>query len=201
MIATMAGRARRGQDEPLAVRAARERERHLQQVTSYGFLVRLGPKRSVTVTPAPLRYWQYDPVRAYVLGLVVLGYAAWFGWLAAQQGSAGVRANLPLGIAVAVVVLVFSTGRFTVSDSAVSTDIAGLRRTSSFGVVARSLVREVVPGRGPAGWPRPRRRGGWWPGRSRVTVRHLGPDGTGERAFTVWVRDPAAFADALGARL
>jgi hypothetical protein len=201
MITTMAGRARRGQDEPLAVRAARERERHLQQVTSYGYLVRLGPKRSVTVTPAPLRYWQYDPVRAYVVGLAVLGFAAWFGWLAAQQGSAGVSRNVPLAIAIAVVVLVFSTGRLTVSDAAVSTDIAGLRRTSSFGVVPRSLVREVVRGSAPAGWPRPRRRGGWWPGRSRVTVRHLGPDGTGERAFTVWVRDPAAFAEALGAPL
>src|SRR4051794_32634497 len=55
MIAAMGGRAGGGQDEPLAARAARERERHLQQVTSYGFLVRLGPKRSVTVTPAPLR--------------------------------------------------------------------------------------------------------------------------------------------------
>jgi hypothetical protein len=34
-----------------------------------------------------------------------------------------------------------------------------------------------------------------------VTVRHAGSDGTGDKAFTVWVRDPAAFADALGARL
>jgi hypothetical protein len=201
MITPMAGRARRGQDEPLAVRAARQRERHLQQVSSYGYLVRLGPKRSVTVTPAPLRYWQYDPVRAYVVGLAVLGFAAWFGFLAAQRGSAGVRDNVPLAIAIAVVVLVFSTGRLTVSDSAISTDIAGLRRTSSFGVVALSLVREVVRGSAPAGWPRPRRRGGWWPGRSRVTVRHLGPDGTGDRALTVWVRDPAAFAEALGAPL
>jgi hypothetical protein len=201
MIAVMAGRARRGQEEPLAVRTAREHERHLQQVTSYGFLARLGPKRSVTVTPAPLRYWQYDAVRAYVVGLAALGFAAWFGWLAAQQGSAGVRGNVPLGIAIAVVVLVFSTGRLTVSDSAVSTDIAGLRRVSSFGVVPLSLVREVVAGGAPAGWPRPRRRGGWWPGRTRVTVRHAGSDGTGDKAFTVWVRDPAAFADALGARL
>jgi hypothetical protein len=201
MIAPMAGRARRGQGEPVAVRAARERERHLQQVTSYGFLVRLGPKRSVTVTPAPLRYWQYDAVRAHVVGLAALGFAAWFGWLAARDGSAGVQRNLGLGIAVAVVVLVFSTGRLTVSESAVSTDIAGLRRTSSFGVVPLSLVREAVRGSAPAGWPRPRRRGGWWPGRTRVTVRHLGPDGNGDRAFTVWVRDPAAFADALGAPL
>jgi hypothetical protein len=88
-----------------------------------------------------------------------------------------------------------------VSDVGLSTDISGLRQTSSFGVVPLALVREVVPGPPPAGWPRARRRGGWWPGRSRVTVRHLGPDGDGDRAFTVWVRDPAAFADALGAPL
>ena len=197
----MAGRARRAGDEPPAVRAARDRERHIAQVTAFGFLFPRRPRRTVTVTPAPLRYWQYDPVRAHVVGLAVLGFAAWFGWLAAQQGAAGVRRNVPLGIAIAVVVLVFSTGRLTVSDSAVSTDIAGLRRVSSFGVVPLSLVREVVRGSAPAGWPRPRRRGGWWPGRSRVTVRHLGSDGTGDKAFTVWVRDPAAFADALGAPL
>jgi hypothetical protein len=29
-------------------------------------------------------------------------------------------------------------------------------------------------------------------------VRHLGSDAVTEQAFTVWVRDPAAFTDALG---
>ncbi len=57
----MARRTRRPNDEPPAVRAARDRERHISQVTSYGFFARRGPKRSVTVTPAPLRYWQYVP--------------------------------------------------------------------------------------------------------------------------------------------
>jgi hypothetical protein len=201
MIAGMAGRARREHGEPLAVRAARERERHLEQVTSYGYLVRLGPKRSVTRTPAPLRYWQYDPVRAYVVALVALALAAWLGWLGARDGSAAVVGEIPLAAVLTVVVLVFSTGRLTVSDHAVSTDIAGLRRTSSFGVGPLALVREVVAGPPPAGWPRARRRGGWWPGRTRVSVRHLGFDGAGDRALTVWVRDPQAFADALRAPL
>jgi hypothetical protein len=31
-----------------------------------------------------------------------------------------------------------------------------------------------------------------------VAVRYLGPDGESDRAFTLWVRDPEAFADALG---
>jgi hypothetical protein len=90
-----------------------------------------------------------------------------------------------------------STGRLTVSDAALSTDIAGLRRSSSFGLVPLVLVRDVVRGAPPADWPRARRRGGWWPGRTRVAVRHLAPDAETDRAFTVWVRNPEAFADAL----
>jgi hypothetical protein len=96
-----------------------------------------------------------------------------------------------------VLVIVGSTGRLTVSDAGLSTDIAGLRRPSSFGVVPLALVQDVVRGAPPADWPRARRRGGWWPGRTRVCVRHLAPDAATERALTVWVRDPDAFADAL----
>jgi hypothetical protein len=108
-----------------------------------------------------------------------------------------VTGELPLAVGLAVLVLLGATGRLTVSDTAVSTDIAGLRQTSSFGIVPRVLVTDVVVGAAPAGWPRARRRGGWWPGRQRVTVAHLDADAIGERAFTVWVRDPAAFADAV----
>jgi hypothetical protein len=109
-----------------------------------------------------------------------------------------VRDEIPLAVVLAVVVLLFSTARLTVTDAGLSTDIAGLRQSSSFGIVSLALVQEVVRGRPSAGWPRARRRGGGWPGRTRVSVRHLAPDATTERAFTVWVRNPEAFADALG---
>jgi hypothetical protein len=193
----MAGRGRRGDSEPLVVRAARDRERHLRQVTSYGYFARFGPKRSATVTPAPLRYWQYDPPRAFVVLLVVLVVAGWLGFLGRRDGSSAVTGEIPIAAVLGVVVLLFSTARFTVSDTGLSADIAGLRQTSSFGVVPLALVQDVVLGSSPAGWPRARRRGGWWPGRTRVSVRHLAADGERERAFTIWVRDPRAFADAL----
>lgn len=194
----MAGRGRRGHEEPLVVRAARDRVRHVAQVTSYGFLTPRRPKRTVTVTPAPLRYWQYDAARAFVVVLVLLGVAAWLGFLAWRDGGAAAGREAPLAVVLGVLVLLGSTGRFTVTDVGLSTDIAGLRQTSSFGVVPLTLVREVVRGPAPEGWPRPRRRGGWWPGRTRVTVRHLADDGERERAFTIWVRNAEAFADAVG---
>jgi hypothetical protein len=188
---------RRAPDEPPAVRAARDRERHVAQVTAYPYLARFGPKRRVTVTPPPLRYFQYSPARAFVWLLVVVALVAWLGFLGWRDGRAAVVDELPLAVTLAVIVLVFSTGRLTVSESAVSTDIAGLRQTSSFGVVTLGLVQDVVRGAAPADWPAARRRGGWLPGRTRVSVRHLATDGETERAFTVWVRDPEAFAEAL----
>ncbi len=197
----MPPRSRREQGEPLVVRAARDRERHINQVTSYGFFARRGPKRSVTVVPPPLRYWQYNAASPVIVLLTGAAVAAWLGFLAWRDGAAAVTDELPVALGLAALVLLGSTGRFTVSDHAVSTDIAGLRQTSSFGVVPRVLVTEVVQGVAPSAWPRPRRRGGWWPGRRRVSVRHLGSDALSEQAFTVWVSDPAAFADALDRRL
>jgi hypothetical protein len=179
------------------VRAARERERHLAQVGSLGFLFPRRPRRSVTVTPAPLRYWQFDAARWLVVVLVLGAAAVWLVYLGRRDGGAAATGELPLVVVLAVLVIVGSTGRLTVSDAALSTDIAGLRRPSSFGVVPLALVREVVLGPPPADWPRPRRRGGWWPGRTRVAVRHLAADTVTDRALTVWVRDPEAFADAL----
>lgn len=166
-------------------------------MTSYGFLAGRGPKRSVTVSPPPLRYWQYNPAGPLVVALTAAAVAAWLGYLGWRDGGVAVAEELPLALGLGLFVLVGATGRFTVSDTAVSTDIAGLRQTSSFGIVPRVLVTGVVLSPGPAGWPRPSRRGGWWPGRRRVTVRHLDADTVTERSFTVWVRDPAAFADAL----
>lgn len=193
----MPPRSRREQGEPLVVRAARDRERHIGQVSSYGFFAVRGPKRSVTVVPPPLRYWQYNAAGPLVVLLTVAAVAAWLGFLGARAGAAAVAAELPVALGLAALVLLGSTGRFTVSDHGVSTDIAGLRQTSSFGVVPRVLVAEVVQGSAPSDWPTPKRRGGWWPGRRRVTVRHLADDALTEKAFTVWVRDPAGFADAL----
>src|SRR4051794_14062458 len=65
----MPPRSRRERGEPLVVGAAVGRERHVSQVTSYGYFARRGPKRHVTVTPRPLRYWQYDPARWWVLAV------------------------------------------------------------------------------------------------------------------------------------
>ena len=194
----MPPRSRRENGEPLVVRAAVERERHVNQVTSYGYFARRGPKRHVTVIPRPLRYWQYDPARPWVLVATVLAVVVWLGFIGWRAGSAAVTEELPLAVGLGLLVVVGATGRFTISDHAVSTDIAGLRQTSSFAVVPLVLVAEVVEGRAPQGWPKAKHRGGWWPGRRRVSVRHLDMDGVTERAFTSWVRDPAAVADALG---
>ncbi|MBB3675868.1 hypothetical protein [Modestobacter versicolor] len=194
----MPPRSRRENGEPLVVRAAVDRERHVTQVTSYGYFARRGPKRYVTVTPRPLRYWQYDPARPWVFVATALAVAAWLAFLGWRDGSAAVAGEAPLAIGLALVVVIGATARFTISDHAVSSDIAGLRQTSSFRVVPLVLISEVVPGRPPAGWPKARNRGGWWPGRRRISVRHLDLDGVTEKAFTVWVRDPAAVADALG---
>jgi hypothetical protein len=194
----MPPRSRREHGEPLVVRAARDRERHVNQVTSYGYLARRGPKRHVTVTPRPLRYWQYDPARPWVIVVTVRAVAGWLGFLGWRDGRAAAADEVPLAIGLGIVVLLGATGRFTVGDHAASTDIAGLRQTSSFAVVPLVLVSEVVAGRAPQGWPEPKHRGGWWPGRRRISVRHLDLDGLTEKAFTAWVRDPAAVADALG---
>ena len=194
----MTGRARRGHEEPLPVRAARDRERHITQVSAYGFLTPRRPRRTVTVTPPPLRYWQYDAARWWVVVLAVVGVAVWLGFLAWRDGGGAAAHDAVLAVGLGLLVVAGSTGRLTVSDSALSTDIAGLRQTSSFGVVSLGLVQDVVAGPVPEGWPRARSRGGWWPGRTRVAVRHLARDGVGERAFTVWARDAGAFADALG---
>jgi hypothetical protein len=193
----VAGRVRRGSEEPLAVRAARERERHLAGVAAFGFLSPRRPRRTVTVTPAPLRYWQFDAARWIVVVLVLVAAAVWLVVIGTRDGADAVTGELPLVVVVVVLVILGSTGRLTVSYAGLSTDIAGLRRASSFGVVPLALVRDVVRGAPPADWPRARRRGGWWPGRTRVAVRHLAADAEADRALTVWVRDPEAFADAL----
>jgi hypothetical protein len=194
----VAGRRRREQDESLVVRAARERQRHTAQVAAFGFARPRSPRRSATVTPAPLRYWQFDPARAWLVVAVVVGVTLWLGVAARRGGSAALAGEAPVAVVLGLAVLVLSTTRLTVSDTGFSLDVAGLRAPSSLHVVARSQVREVRRGVPPADWPRARRRGGRWPGRTRVAVRHLRSDGDGEQALTLWLRDPAAFAEALG---
>jgi hypothetical protein len=193
MIVGMAAQAR---DD----RIGRERDRHLEQTRGYRFVAGRGAKPSATVTPAPLRYWQYDaPSRTAVLFVVVV-VGIWLGLFGWADGWAGFRDEAPLAFGCGLVVLGLSVSRYTVSDHGLSIDVAG-SRTSAATVVPLMLVRDVRLGEAPAEWPKPARQGGRWPGRVRVAVRHLDADGHGEKAFTHWVRDPQAFATALGQKL
>ena len=195
----MAAQAR-GEQGPPRTRATQERDRHLEQTRGYRFFAGRGPKPSVTVRPAPLRYWQYDlPGRtALLFVLVVVGlWLGFFGWLGGAQAF---RDEAPLAIGLGLIVLLLSVCRFTVSDHGLSTDVAG-SRTSPSNVIPLMLIRDVRLGDAPEGWPKPARQGGRWPGRQRIAVRHLAEDGRTEKAFTHWVRDPKEFAAALGHRL
>ena len=172
----------------------RARRLHVEQVRGHRFVAGWGPKRSATVVPAPLRYRQYRFPGLAATGLALVVVAAWlalFGW---RGGPTAVRDELPIALAAGLAVYAVNTRRVTVSDSGLSFDSAG-SRTDPSGVVPSVLVQAVRTGPPPAGWPPAERRGGWWPGRTRITVRHLTDDG--EAAFTLWARDPAALAAAL----
>lgn len=194
----MAGRRRREPGESTAARSARERQRHVEQAEAYRFSPALGARRSATVTPAPLRYWQYDPARPWLVVTVLAVVAAWLGTAAWVGGPSTVAGEAPVAVAAGLAVLVLSTTRLTVSDAGVSSDVAGLLGASSRHVLATGQVLEVRRGTPPADWPRAARRGGWWPGRTPVAVRHLADDGATEQAFSTRARDPEAFAAALG---
>ncbi len=192
----MAGRGRGGPDAARAA-VARERRLHAEQVRAYRFVAGWGPKRSTTTVPAPLRHWEYRPPGpvAVAFTLAVVGvWLAFFGWGGSWPA---VRDELPLALAAGAVVLLLSSSRTTVSDRGLSLDVAGTRSDPSR-VIPLVQVREVRRGRPPEGWPPPERRGGWWPGRTRVAVLHRSDDGTADQALTLWVRDPDAFARALG---
>jgi hypothetical protein len=184
----------------LAGRAAKERTLHQQQLRGYAFLAGRGPRRSATPVPAPLRYWQYDPPRPTPIAVVVVIVGLWLGAFAWGGGRTAVVDEAPLALGLGLLVLLFNIGRFTVTDHGMSADVPATRtRTSA--IVPLAFVREVRVGDVPADWPTPARRGGWLPGRRRVAVRHLADDAVTEQAFTRWIRDPAAFAAALGAPL
>jgi hypothetical protein len=193
MIAGMAAQARND-------RIGRARDRHLEQTRGHRFLAGRGPKPSATVRPAPLRYWQYDlPGRTAFLFILVV-VAVWLGAFGWVGGWSDVRDEAPLALGLGLAVLLLSVRRLTVSDHGLSTDVAG-SRTSRSTVVPLMLVREVRRGDPAPAWPQATRQGGRWPGRPRVAVRHQAADGRTEQAFTHWVRDPEAFAAALGHQL
>ena len=197
MISGVAGRERDRSRPPQAA-VDRARRLHVEQVRGHRFVAGWGPKRSATVVPAPLRYWQYrlPGPTAVALALAVVGlWLALFAW---RGGWPAVRDELPVAVAAGLAVYAVNTRRVTVSDSGLSFDTAG-SRTDPADVVPSALVRAVRTGRAPEEWPRPENRGGWWPGRTRVAVRYLTDDG--ERAFTLWARDPEALAEALGVPL
>ncbi len=173
-----------------------QRRRHVEQVRGHRFVAGWGPRRSATVVPEPLRYWQYEapgPVAVALAAALAAGWLALFGW---SGGWGEVGNELPWAVGAAAVVLVLNTRRTTVSDHGLSTHTAATRPDPA-DVVALAQVREVHLGRPPSDWPAATRAGRWWPGRSRIAVRYAADDG-GERAVRYWARDPEAFAGALG---
>jgi hypothetical protein len=183
-------------DRGLGGRAAKERDLHLRQLRGYGFLAGRGPRRSATVVPAPLRYWQYDPPRPVPVAVVAGIVGIWLGVFGWGGGWPAVVDEAQLALGAGLIVLLLNIGRLTVTDHGLSADVPATR-TNPASIVPLVLIREVRAGAAPVDWPAPARRGGWLPGRTRVAVRHLTDDGVTELAFTRWIRDPAAFADAL----
>jgi hypothetical protein len=183
-------------DRGLGGRAAKERDLHQRQLRGYGFLAGRGPLRRATVVPAPLRYWQYDPPRPTPIAVVLGIVAVWLGLYAWNGGWPAVADEAPLALGLGLLVIAANVGRLTVTDHGVSADVPAAR-TNAASIVPLVLVREVRAGAVPADWPAPARRGGWLPGRTRVAVRYRSDDGATDLAFTRWVRDPEAFAEAL----
>ena len=183
-------------DRGLGGRAAKERELHLRELRGYGFLAGRGPRRTATVVPAPLRYWQYDPPRPVPIAFVSAVVALWLGVFAWSGGWPAAVDEAPLALGAGLFVLLLNIGRLTVTEHGISADVPAAR-TNPATIVPLVLVREVRLGAAPPDWPPATPRGGWLPGRTRVAVRHLADDGASERAFTRWVRDGEAFAVAL----
>ncbi|MDQ3475256.1 MAG: hypothetical protein M3492_02630 [Actinomycetota bacterium] len=188
-------RDRPSDGDPAATRRrwSSERDAHLRQINAFSFVVPHRRKRSVTKLPAALRYAQLLPASRTVRVLLAVAVPVYAGLQLIQGATVG-RA-LGFAVLLAIVIFAVSTYRLTVSNSGVSFDIAGLRQVSSFGFLPLFAVREVRHGV-PGEWPRAKLKGGWWPGRRRVSVLYLDEEAT-LRAFQVWVGDPEAFGTAL----
>lgn len=171
-----------------------QREAHLQQVNAFTFLFPSRVKRSATKRPAALRYAEHLPASRMVRALLALAMLAYVGLQLSQDVPLG-RATL-LAVLFGLIVLVASTYRLTVGNAGISFDIAGLRQVSSFGFAPLYAIRATRPGGPQEDWPTVKRKGGWWPGRHRVSVLHVDDAGT-PKAFSVWVSDPEAFGTAL----
>jgi len=148
--------------------------------------------------PAALRYAEHLPASRTVRALLALAGPAYVGLQLSQDVAVG-RAIL-LAVLLSLIILVVSTYRLTVGNAGISFDIPGLRQVSSFGFVPLHAIREARSGRPPEDWPQARLKGGWWPGRHRVSVLHADDTGSAARAFSVWVSDPDAFGTALMGR-
>lgn len=171
-----------------------ERDAHLRQIHAFSFVVPSRLKRSTTQRPANLRFAQHLPASRLVRLLLLLAAPA-YATLQVSQGS-GLGRAIGFALILAAVIFVASTLRLTVSNSGISFDIAGLRQVSSFAFVPLYAIRDARLGSAPREWPKARLRGGWWPGRRRVSVLHLDESGA-PRAFQVWVADPQTFGLAV----
>lgn len=144
--------------------------------------------------PAPLRYAEHLPASRTVRVLLGLAVPAYVGLQLSQEVAVG-RAVLFAAL-LALIIFAVSTYRLTIGNAGISFDIPGLRQVSSFGFVPLYAIRAARAGRAPDDWPKARLKGGWWPGRHRVSALHIDDAGAAQ-AFCVWVSDPEAFGAAL----
>lgn len=171
-----------------------QRDAHLRQIQAFSFLVPSRLKRSTTQMPAALRYAEHLPASRTVRLLLAVAAPA-YGALQLSQGTQ-TRTAILFATVLTAVIFAASTFRLAVGNHGISFDIAGLRHVSSFGFVPLYAVRQAELGGPPADWPKAPLKGGWWPGRRRVSVLHVDETGA-PQAFGVWVSDPEAFGTAV----
>ena len=199
----MAAQAR-GEQGPPRTRAAQERDRHLEQTRGYGFLAGRGPK---PLGDRPARR------RCATGSTTCPGRSALALRPRRRRGLAGrlrlarrlrrpFRDEAPLALGLGLIVLAaqrLPAHRLRPRRSRPTSPAAGRsavqRRAADAHPrgAARRCAGGLAEGRA-AGWPAGRAGSG---SPSAIWPRTAGPS----RAFTHWVRDPEAFAAALGHRL